>query len=138
MQPTHYVVVLVVVSLWISPSPVGAWQEPVARRAVIIGVDGLSPDGVRGSRTYAQVAPADGARRGHAPRPRSHAHGEQPQLGLDDYGSRSGTAGVTSNDWEPGKFSIRPTQAGRGGLFPTLCGVLRTQRPSARIACFHD
>jgi len=46
--------------------------------------------------------------------------------------------GVTTNDWEPTKFEIAPTAVGPGGTFPTIFGLLRSQRPSARIACFHD
>ena len=46
--------------------------------------------------------------------------------------------GVTSNDWEPDKVRSHPTAVGPGGIFPTVFGVLRAQRPSARIACFHD
>jgi predicted AlkP superfamily pyrophosphatase or phosphodiesterase len=46
--------------------------------------------------------------------------------------------GVTSNDWEPNKFEITPSAVGSGGMFPTIFGLLRSQRPSAKIACFHD
>jgi predicted AlkP superfamily pyrophosphatase or phosphodiesterase len=46
--------------------------------------------------------------------------------------------GVTSNDWETNKFEVSPTTVGPGGIFPTIFGVLRQQRPEAIIACFHD
>ena len=46
--------------------------------------------------------------------------------------------GVTSNEWETNKFEIAPTVVGTGGMFPTIFGVLRQQRPNARIACVHD
>ena len=45
---------------------------------------------------------------------------------------------MTSNQWEPDKFEIAPTVVGSGGIFPTIFGVLREQRPSAILACFHD
>jgi len=46
--------------------------------------------------------------------------------------------GVTSNDWETNKFEIAPTATGSGGIFPTIFGVLREQKPNATIACIHD
>jgi predicted AlkP superfamily pyrophosphatase or phosphodiesterase len=46
--------------------------------------------------------------------------------------------GVTTNEWEPDKFEIAPTAAGAGGRFPTIFSLLRDQRPTAKIACFHD
>jgi len=46
--------------------------------------------------------------------------------------------GVTSNDWETNKFEITPLVVGSGGMFPTIFGALREQRPTAIIGCFHD
>ena len=46
--------------------------------------------------------------------------------------------GVTSNDWETNKFDIAPVAKGPSGIFPTIFGVLREQKPNAIIACFHD
>ena len=46
--------------------------------------------------------------------------------------------GVTSNDWQTNKFEVAPIAAGSGGIFPTIFGVLREQRPKAFIACVHD
>ncbi|HLH56227.1 MAG TPA: alkaline phosphatase, partial [Verrucomicrobiae bacterium] len=40
--------------------------------------------------------------------------------------------------WETNKFEIPPTVAGSGGMFPTIFGVLRQQRPQSYIACVHD
>jgi len=46
--------------------------------------------------------------------------------------------GVTSNDWETNKFEIAPTVTGPSGLFPTIFGALRAQRPTVQIVCVHD
>ena len=46
--------------------------------------------------------------------------------------------GVTSNDWMPDKFDVKPAAVGSGGIFPTIFGVLREQRPDAVIGVFHD
>jgi len=46
--------------------------------------------------------------------------------------------GVTSNDWQPDKFDISPVTVGLGGIFPTIYGLIREQKPKAYIACVHD
>ena len=46
--------------------------------------------------------------------------------------------GVTSNDWMPDKFDIAPVATNSAGIFPTIFGALREQRPRAFIACVHD
>jgi len=46
--------------------------------------------------------------------------------------------GVTSNDWMPDKYDVAPVAVGSGGIFPTIFGVMREQRPKSVIAVFHD
>ena len=46
--------------------------------------------------------------------------------------------GVTSNDWETNKFEIAPIATGSAGIFPTIFGVIREQKPRATVACIHD
>ena len=46
--------------------------------------------------------------------------------------------GITSNDWQPDKFDIAPVAVGSGGIFPTIFGLLRGQKPGTVIACVHD
>jgi len=46
--------------------------------------------------------------------------------------------GITSNDWETNKFDIAPVAIGSGGIFPTIFGLLREQKPKTFIACVHD
>ena len=46
--------------------------------------------------------------------------------------------GITSNDWMPDKFEIAPVATGAAGIFPTIFGVVREQKPKAFIACVHD
>ena len=104
---------------------------------VVIGVDGLSPDGIlhadapnlkqlreRGSWTF-------------------HARGVMPTSSSPNWASMIMGAGpeqhgITSNDWETNKFQISPTVKGPGGMFPTIYGVLRQQQPDAVIGVFHD
>jgi predicted AlkP superfamily pyrophosphatase or phosphodiesterase len=72
-----------------------------------------------------------------------HARGVMPTVSSPNWASMIMGAGpeqhgITSNDWEPGKGEIAPTATGPGGHFPTLYGVLRSQRPGAKIGIFHD
>jgi hypothetical protein len=110
---------------------------PLARHAVIIGVDGLSPDGVRkADAPNLKQMMAAGAYT-------LHARGVMPTSSSPNWASMIMGAGpeqhgVTSNDWQTNKFEIAPVAVGPGGMFPTIFGVLRAQRPRAEIACFHD
>jgi predicted AlkP superfamily pyrophosphatase or phosphodiesterase len=72
-----------------------------------------------------------------------HARGVMPTSSSPNWASMIMGAGpeqhgVTSNDWMPDKFDIAPVATGSGGIFPTIFGVLREQRPKAFIACVHD
>ena len=72
-----------------------------------------------------------------------HARGVMPTSSSPNWasiimGAGPEQHGVTSNEWETNKFDIAPVVVGSGGIFPTIFGVLREQRPDAVIACVHD
>jgi len=72
-----------------------------------------------------------------------HARGVMPTSSSPNWasiimGAGPEQHGVTSNDWETNKFEITPVAVGSGGMFPTIFGILREQRPGAFIACVHD
>jgi len=107
------------------------------KHLVVIGVDGLSPDGILHA-----VAP-------NLQRLREqgawsfHARGVMPTSSSPNWASMIMGAGpeqhgVTSNEWETNKFDIAPVAVGSGGIFPTIFGVLREQQPAAVIGVFHD
>jgi predicted AlkP superfamily pyrophosphatase or phosphodiesterase len=104
---------------------------------VIIGIDGLSPRSLQRAETpHLRKLIATGA---HT----LHARGVMPTSSSPNWASMIMGAGpeqhgVTSNDWQTNKFEISPVAVGSGGIFPTIFGVLREQRPSSVIACFHD
>ncbi|MCY3552077.1 MAG: alkaline phosphatase [Candidatus Poribacteria bacterium] len=107
------------------------------KHVVIIGCDGLSPDGVQKAKTPNMD---DLMRRGAYT---LRARGVMPTSSSPNWASMIMGAGpeqhgITSNAWRPDKFEIAPTAVGSGGIFPTIFGVLREQQPSAVIACFHD
>ena len=130
-------VVLFVGSLFFGFTPQIVSQVPGVNHVVIIGCDGLSPDGVQKAKTPNM----DGLMRRGAYTFR--ARGVMPTSSSPNWASMLMGAGpeqhgVTSNDWRPNKFAVAPTAVGSGGIFPTIFGVLREQQPSSVIACFHD
>ncbi len=72
-----------------------------------------------------------------------HARGVMPTSSSPNWASMIMGAGpeqhgVTSNDWMPDKFDIAPVAVGSAGIFPTIFGLIREQKPNAFIACVHD
>lgn len=130
-------VVLLVGLLFLGFTSQIASQVQGVKYVVIIGCDGLSPDGVQKAKTPNMD---DLMRRGAYT---FRARGVMPTSSSPNWASMLMGAGpeqhgVTSNDWRPNKFAVAPTAVGSGGIFPTVFGVLREQQPSAVIACFHD
>lgn len=124
-------------------APFLGWPEQAgaavsrAEHVIIIGVDGLGAEGVRkGSAPNLDRMMKEGAFT-------LHARGVLPTSSSPNWASMIMGAGpeqhgVTSNDWQTNKFEIPPVAVGSGGIFPTVFGVLREQRPDSVIACFHD
>ena len=112
-------------------------QVPGVDHVVIIGCDGLSPDGVQKAKTPNMDSLMQ---RGAYT---MHARAVMPTSSSPNWASMLMGAGpeqhgITSNAWRPDKFELAPTAVGSGGIFPTIFSVLREQQPSAVIACFHD
>ncbi|MPZ16415.1 MAG: sulfatase-like hydrolase/transferase [Luteitalea sp.] len=112
-------------------------QGQIARRVVVIGIDGLGAYTPRPSENPS----LDGLRKRGAWT--MHARGVMPTSSSPNWASMIMGAGpeqhgVTSNDWEPDAFDIPPSVSGPGAIFPTIFSLLREQRPSAKIGCFHD
>lgn len=128
---------LACLSLWALGFACLGLNAAETRHVVIVGVDGLSPDGVRKAKTPVL---REMMRRGAWT---LNARGVMPTSSSPNWASMIMGAGpeqhgVTSNDWETNKFEIPPTEVGPGGMFPTIFGVLRQQKPASVIACFHD
>lgn len=114
--------------------PPGAWHGP---RVIIIGVDGLSVDGIATARV---------------PRLRElmnrsaftlEARGVLPTLSSPNWASAINGAspaqhGITSNGWLRHKVEFQPVCRGEDGKFPTIFGLLRADYPASKIAVFHD
>ncbi|KPQ01039.1 MAG: phosphodiesterase [Bacteroidetes bacterium HLUCCA01] len=115
---------------------VGCQQtRPPADHVVIIGVDGLSPDGIRMANTPAM----DGLMQRGAFT--LHARAVMPSSSGANWGSMiMGTGpeqhGVISNDWRTDNLVLPPTVVGDDNHFPTIFSVLRDQRPDWHLAAF--
>lgn len=108
-----------------------------AEHVVVIGVDGLSPEGLKRATTpNMDRLIRDGAVSwtARAVMPTSSSSNWASMI----MGAGPEQHGVTSNDWQPDKFNIAPTAKGPGGIFPTMFALLREQRPQARSAAFYD
>ena len=106
-------------------------------RVVVIGVDGMSPDGIRNADTphldglMATGAYSFGAR---AVLPTSSSQNWASMI----MGAGPEQHGVTSNAWQPDHYSIEPTERGVAALFPSIFDLLHQQRPSATSASIYD
>lgn len=109
-----------------------------ARRVLIIGVDGMSPDGIAHAST-----PVMDSLMAHG-RYSLSARAVLPTVSSPNWASMINGAspaehGIRSNAWKPGKDRRERHCGGeRGERWPTLFGVLRSARPDARIGVFHD
>jgi hypothetical protein len=124
--------------LWvIAASWAQAGDPRPGTRIVVIGVDGLSVDGVVSARTP----------RLHELMQRSAwtltARGVMPTLSSPNWASMIDGAGpeqhgITSNGILRKMVEIEPVCRDAEGMFPTIFEVLRAQQPASRIAIFHD
>jgi predicted AlkP superfamily pyrophosphatase or phosphodiesterase len=111
--------------------------QTAAPHLIVIGIDGLSVDGVVSARTP----------RIHELMDRSAwtlaARGVMPTLSSPNWASMIDGAGpeqhgITSNGILRKMVEIEPVCRDSDGMFPTIFAVMRAQQPSRRIAIFHD
>lgn len=112
-------------------------QVPNVEHVVLIGIDGLCPAGIR------TVDPPNFKNLVSEGASTMHARAVMPTSSSPNWASMIMGAGpeqhgITSNDWQRNKFEITPTDKGPEGIFPTIYGVLRAQRPNSTIGVFHD
>jgi len=112
-------------------------RPPRVPHVIVIGLDGLSVDGVN-----------------KAPTPHLHdlmdraawtleARGVMPTLSSPNWESAIGGAppeqhGITSNGYFRKLVEFEPACHDGDGKYPTIFGVLREQNPGSRIAVFHE
>jgi hypothetical protein len=107
-------------------------NSSMAKHVIIIGVDGMSPDGVR----KAETPNMDNLMKNGAYT--LHARGVLPTVSTPNWASMIMGAGpeqhgMTSNDWERDEFSIPAVTTGSENLFPSIFTILHEQKPGAEI-----
>jgi len=112
-------------------------EEAPESHVVVVGVDGLSVDGV--------VTAAGPALRSLMARGAwtLEARGVMPTLSSPNWMSMITASGpeqhgITSNGYLKRMQEIAPACRDQSGGFPSIFGALRMQRPASRIAIFHD
>lgn len=114
-----------------------AAAAPRAEHVIIIGVDGLSPDGVRKAETPVLH---DMMARGSWS---LHARGVLPTTSGANWASIINGVGpeqhgVTSNDWKVGEFNFPTSVAGSGGFFPSIFQILTDQHPAWEVGSIYN
>lgn len=118
-------------------------QKPAIDHVIVIGVDGMSPDGVLKAETPTIDSILNVAAytwKCEAVLPTSSS----PNWASMIMGAGPDKHGVTSNAWQPHKQTIELECEGtkRGGkpsgMWPTIFGELRRQKPDSKMACFND
>ena len=103
-----------------------------ARHVIVIGVDGLSPDGVMHADTPTlDDMMANGAWSLHARGVMPTTSGANWASILDGAGPEQ--HGVTSNDWQVGEFNFPTSVTGSGGFFPSIFQILTDQHPEWEV-----
>jgi predicted AlkP superfamily pyrophosphatase or phosphodiesterase len=104
---------------------------------IIIGVDGMSPDGIKNANTpVMHKLIAQGAVKWNVRTvlPSSSS----PNWASMIMGAGPEQHGITDNDWQRDKHTLPPVVANEEGIFPTIFGVLHQQYPKADIgAVYH-
>ena len=108
-----------------------------AQHVVVIGVDGLSPDGVMKADTPTL---RDMMKRGSWS---LHARGVLPTSSSANWASVINGAGpeqhgVTTNNWRVGEFNFPTSVAGSGGFFPSIFQVLTDQKPEWEVGSIYE
>lgn len=113
-------------------------KPPVrARHVVVIGVDGMSPNGIQNAETpFMDAMRKNGSWAFHAQAilPSSSS----PNWASMIMGAGPEKHGITSNAWQRRKHEQEPVCQGKWGTFPTIFALLREQRPKAFSAIYHD
>lgn len=110
--------------------------QPV-KHVLVIGVDGMSPDGINNAPTpIMDKLMAEGART-------LHARAVLPTSSSSNWASMiMGVGpeqhGITSNGWERNDYILPPVLEGKEGISPTIFSVIKDQRPELKTATIYD
>lgn len=118
-------------------------QAADIQHVIVIGVDGMSPNGIQKAATPtidSILKVAAYSWKCEAVLPTSSS----PNWASMIMGAGPDKHGVTSNAWQPHKQTLELECEGTkgngkaSGMWPTIFGELRSQKPESKIACFND
>ncbi|MFK7844908.1 MAG: alkaline phosphatase family protein [Rhodothermales bacterium] len=112
-------------------------QVAGVKHVVLIGIDGLSPDGVHTANTPQMDEMINGGAysfKARSVRPTSSS----PNWASMIMGAGPEQHGVTSNGWTANNFTISPVAKGVESIFPTIYSLLDVQTPDAVTASIYD
>lgn len=112
-------------------------RNPNAGHVIIIGIDGLSPDGILNAETPVMDHMMENGSYS------LHARAVMPSSSGANWGSMIMGAGpeqhgIISNDWRVDNFVLHPNVVRDDNLFPTMFAVVRDQLPEAEIGAILD
>ncbi|WP_051947222.1 alkaline phosphatase family protein [Muricauda sp. MAR_2010_75] len=104
---------------------------------VIIGVDGMSPNGIQNANTsMLDSMVKNGAATMHA---RSVLpSSSSPNWASMITGADTEQHGITSNGWEKHDHVMPPVVATKNGMFPTIFALFHDQQPDAHVGAIYD
>ncbi len=108
-----------------------------ARHVIVIGVDGLSPDGIINATTpVIDQLIKEGS---HT----LNARGVLPTSSSTNWASMVSGAGpeqhgITSNGWERDDHTLPAVTTGLEKIFPTIFSVIKNQKPDLKMAAIYD
>jgi len=109
----------------------------ISRHFIVIGCDGMSPDGIRNAKTTIldeMIQNGAGTFNARGVLPTSSSPNWASML----MGAGPEQHGITSNNWEKDDHSLPPVVAGAEGMFPTIFSVLKAQKqPTELGAIYH-
>jgi predicted AlkP superfamily pyrophosphatase or phosphodiesterase len=114
-----------------------ASAQAQVNHVVVIGVDGMSPDGIANADTPVIDKLIEGGASTMTARavlPTSSS----PNWASMIMGAGPIQHGITSNGWQPDKHELTAVAVDSGGRFPTIFSILREQRNDAIQASFYD
>jgi len=117
-----------------------AFSQPLkspVRHVVVIGVDGMSPDGVRKAATpvmHQMMQEGAFTLQARSVTPSSSSSNWASMI----MGADVEQHGIHSNDYERDNFILPPVVRGKEDIFPTIFGILHDQKPTANIAAIYN
>jgi len=106
------------------------------QHVIIIGIDGMSPDGVKNAETPVMDSLMEhGAFTMHARNvlPTSSS----PNWASMIMGAGPEQHGITSNEWQPDKYTLPPLTETDPGIFPTIFWLIRQNEPDAEVGAIY-